>query len=107
MKLMYDLPSADAKVFEEAKTGSERLMYCLPFNMHEDKFVLGYIAITDRFIYKILDGVLLEKYELSRMKDFNTEVMYGNCGFFAKIDGKVCFERMGKDRKMCSVYAEQ
>ena len=74
MKLMYDLPSADAKVFEEAKTGSERLMYCLPFNMHEDKFVLGYIAITDRFIYKILDGVLLEKYELSRMKDVFTSL---------------------------------
>ena len=26
---------------------------------------------------------------------------------FALIDGKVKFERMGKDRKMCSVYAEQ
>ena len=26
---------------------------------------------------------------------------------FAKIDGRVKFERMGKDRKMCSVYAEQ
>ena len=26
---------------------------------------------------------------------------------FAKIDGKVKFERLGKDRKMCSVYAEQ
>lgn len=26
---------------------------------------------------------------------------------FALIDGNVKFERMGKDRKMCSVYAEQ
>ena len=26
---------------------------------------------------------------------------------FALIDGKVKFERKGKDRKMCSVYAEQ
>ena len=26
---------------------------------------------------------------------------------FALIDGKVKFERMGKDRKKCSVYAEQ
>ena len=26
---------------------------------------------------------------------------------FALIDGKVKFERLGKDRKMCSVYAEQ
>ena len=26
---------------------------------------------------------------------------------FALIDGQVKFERMGKDRKMCSVYAEQ
>ena len=26
---------------------------------------------------------------------------------FAKIDGRVKFERMGKDRKMCSVYADQ
>ena len=25
---------------------------------------------------------------------------------FAKIDGVVKFERMGKDRKMCSVYAQ-
>ena len=26
---------------------------------------------------------------------------------FALVDGKVHFERMGKDRKKCSVYAEQ
>ena len=26
---------------------------------------------------------------------------------FALIDGKVKFERLGKDRKQCSVYAEQ
>lgn len=26
---------------------------------------------------------------------------------FAKVSGKVRFERMGKDRKMCSVYEEQ
>ena len=26
---------------------------------------------------------------------------------YAKVDGVVKFERMGKDRKMCSVYAEQ
>ena len=26
---------------------------------------------------------------------------------FALVDGKVRFERMGKDRKKCSVYAEQ
>ena len=26
---------------------------------------------------------------------------------FAKIDGHVKFERMGKDRKMCSVYAAE
>ena len=31
-----------------------------------------------------------------------------NCiPLFALIDGKVKFERLGKDRKMCSVYAEQ
>ena len=42
-----------------------------------------------------------------------TKIHPGNnvgCGkddtLFALIDGRVKFERMGKDRKMCSVYAE-
>jgi len=36
-----------------------------------------------------------------------TSVSARNDALFALIDGKVKFERMGKDRKMCSVYAEQ
>ncbi len=88
MKLMYELPAADAAVFEASKGADERFMYCVPFNIIDDKFVSGYMAITDKFIYKILDGKLLDKFELSHCTDFTTEVMYGNCGFYANIDGK-------------------
>lgn len=87
MKLMYDLPENDSSAFKKAVGSSEKLMYCIPFNIIEDRFVNGYMAFTDKCIYKLLDGELLEKFEIAKCSDFATEVMYGNCGFYAKIDG--------------------
>ncbi len=88
MKLLYELPEAEKEIFEGAKGKSERLMYCLPFNIDGKQFVNdGYMVFTDAYIYKILDKTLVEKYDLSKMSDFSTEILYGSCGFFAKIDG--------------------
>ena len=40
------------------------------------------------------------------VKQRGTHIHPGNNdSLFAKIDGKVCFERMGRDRKRVSVYA--
>ena len=83
MRLMFDLPEKDRAVFEGAVGENEKLMYCVPFNIHEDRFVSGYIAITNKSIYKILDGVLLSEYRIEGAKGFKTEVMYGSCGFYA------------------------
>ena len=83
MRLMFDLPEKDRAVFEGAVGENEKLMYCVPFNILEDRFVSGYIAITNKSIYKILDGVLLSEYKIEGAKGFKTEVMYGSCGFYA------------------------
>ncbi|MBO7176350.1 MAG: ABC transporter ATP-binding protein, partial [Clostridia bacterium] len=45
------------------------------------------MVFTDQFIYKILHQEVVAKYDFSTMKDFDTEIHYGSCGFYAKIDG--------------------
>ncbi len=87
MKLLYDMPAGDRRVYDESVSPGEKLMYCIPFNIIEDRFVSGWMAFTNRKIYKILDGRLLDTWEIARMTNFKTEVMYGSCGFYAQIDG--------------------
>ncbi len=86
MKLMYDLPQADRAAYDAAAAG-EKMMYCVPFNMYEDRFVAGWTVVTDKHIYCILDGKVLTTTDLSRCTVFSTEVLYGNCAFYACIDG--------------------
>jgi len=87
LKLLFDLNEADSRAFNEACGKDEKLMYCLPFNIHEDKFVDGYMAFTNKYIYKILDGKVLETFPIEGTTDFHTEVMYGSCGFYANFGG--------------------
>jgi len=79
---MFDLPEVEKSVFDGAVGRSEKLMYCIPFNIYEENFVSGYIAITNKKIYKILEDKLLAEYSIAGAKDFRTEVMYGSCGFY-------------------------
>ncbi|MBQ3065111.1 MAG: ABC transporter ATP-binding protein [Clostridia bacterium] len=87
MKLMYDMPELDQSVFDDAVTEQEKLMYVVPFTINEDQFVSGWLAITDKKIYKILDGKLLAVWEIKNSCNYQTEVMYGSCGFYATFNG--------------------
>ena len=87
MKLLYELPDADKKAYDAAVGPDEKLLYCVPFNILDDKFVDGYMAFTNKKIYKLEGGRLLEVFDLKDATEFWTEVMYGICGFYAKIDG--------------------
>lgn len=78
---MFEMPEAERRVFDAAADGTEKLMYCIPFNILEDRFVSGYLAITNKKIYKILGEKLLCEYVIAGAKDFRTEVMYGSCSF--------------------------
>ena len=82
MKLLFDLPEKEKAAFDGAVGVGEKLMYCVPFNILDDKFVNGFIAITNLRIYKILDDKVLEVYDIAGATDFRTEVMYGSCGFY-------------------------
>ena len=86
MKLKFDLPEADQQAYDAA-SGGEGIMYCLPFNIYEDRFVSGYMVFTAKHIYKILDGKVLHVFPLEHASDFRTEIMYGSCGFYCVIDG--------------------
>lgn len=87
MRLMFDLPELDRKAYDDRAESGEKLMYVVPFNILEDKFVDGWTAVTDRRIYCILEGKILDTFELERCTIFSTEILYGNCGFYAVIDG--------------------
>ena len=83
MRLMFDLPEKEKAVLDGAMQQNEKLMYCVPFNIYEDRFVSGYIAVTNRHIYKLLDDKLLGSWAIAGATGFKTEVMYGSCGFYA------------------------
>ncbi len=80
---MFDLPESEQAVLDLSMQENEKLMYCIPFNILEDRFVSGFIAITNRKIYKILGDKLLAEYTIAGATGFKTEVMYGSCGFYA------------------------
>ncbi len=106
MKLMYDLPEADKAAFDANVGTDERLMYCLPFSIYQDNFVSGYVAFTNKRMYKLLNGELLGIFPISGSKNFHTEVMYGSCGFYAEIDGAqtlICQFVSGRDLPRYSV----
>lgn len=83
MKLLFDLPEKEKAAFDRAVGEGEKLMYCVPFNILDDRFVSGFIAVTNRRIYKLLGDELLASYEIAGATGFKTEVMYGSCGFYA------------------------
>ena len=80
---MFLLPEKEKAVLDLAMQENEKLMYCVPFNIFEDRFVSGFIAITNKKIYKILEDKLLAEYTIAGATGFKTEVMYGSCGFYA------------------------
>ena len=45
------------------------------------------MAFTNKTMYKLLDSPLLGTWPIIGSSDFKTEVMYGCCGFYAKVDG--------------------
>ena len=87
MKLQFELPEIEKIVLKNNIGQGERVLYCVPFDFHEEKRVSGYMVFTEKKIYKILVDTLLATYEIEKMSGFSVEVMLGVCGFYAKIDG--------------------
>ena len=75
MKLLFELNEKDSALIEKEKLSHEHILYCVPFDFHEDKRVEGYMVFTEKYIYKILDSVLLEKHALCDMCDFTVEIL--------------------------------
>ena len=115
MKLLYDMPQPDSEIFQKSSE-CEKLMYCLPFNMLDGKFVKGFVAFTNKKMYKILNGEILGIYNIIGSSDFKTEVMYGSGGFYAKINGSttlICQFIVGRNLpryavmvKACEILSE-
>lgn len=106
MKLMYELSSENHSALHKSMGSEERLMYCIPFNIYEDRFVNGYTAVTNRYIYCLIDGIVVGKFDLSKASDFSAEVFYGNCAFTAKFDGVttlICRFVFGRNRPRYAV----
>lgn len=109
MKLMYDLPEVDQAALDAAVAPGEKTMYVIPFNVVEDKFVSGWTCVTDQRIYCILEGKVLNTFELSKCTIFSTEVLYGNCAFYAVIDGTttlICRFLSGRNLPRYSVLVQ-
>ena len=87
MKLLFDMSPADRVAYDALAGKDERIMYCLPFDCALEKRVDGRMVFTDRYIYKILGGVVEARWNVREMSDFSVEMLYGCCAFYAKVDG--------------------
>ena len=87
MKLLFDMSPADRAAYDALAGKDERIMYCLPFDCALEKRVDGRMVFTDRYIYKILGGVVEARWNVREMSDFSVEMLYGCCAFYAKVDG--------------------
>ena len=109
MKLFYDMPAGDRAAYDAAASPDEVLMYCVPFNVWQERFVSGWTAVTDRAIYCILDGKVLSTTALERCTVFSTEVLYGNCAFYGVVDGTttlICQFLSGRNLPRYSVLVQ-
>ncbi|MDD6798863.1 MAG: ABC transporter ATP-binding protein [Firmicutes bacterium] len=88
MKLQFELPDADKQAVEKAMGSDEKQIYCVPYNIYQNKYVNGYIVITNKYIYKLLNGEVIATFSLDGASDFRFEVMYGNGGLYATFNGK-------------------
>ena len=108
MRLLFELNEKDSAAFGKVKEQSEHILYCTPFDFHKDKRANGYMVFTQKHIYKILDGEVLETHLLCEMSDFTVEVMLGVCGFYALKNGKsimLCRFISGRNLARYSVMA--
>ncbi|MBQ7319953.1 MAG: ABC transporter ATP-binding protein [Clostridia bacterium] len=87
MKLLFDLPTRDEQAFLAVCAEDEKRMYCVPYDFEGERRVSGFMVITDKRIYRILEGEVLDVWSLSEMSDFSVETFYGACGFYAKVRG--------------------
>ncbi len=87
MKLIYELDQASRAALDAAGGENERILYCIPFEYEGTGTVDGYMVLTPTHLYKLADGSLVDKWEMSRMSEFSVETMYGCAGFYARLDG--------------------
>jgi len=92
VKLIYDLTEKEAAVFESNSSGSERIMYCLPYNFENGMITKGKVVVTDRFIYKLTEKGLVEKYDFKDLTEFSVENMLGSSAFLLQENG--CTKRV-------------
>ena len=108
MKLLFDLPERDEAALLASMPEGETRMYCVPYDFEGDQRVKGFMVVTDRHIYKLLDGAVLASWDLREMSDFTAETFYGACGFFAKVRGEsvlLCLFISGRNLPRYSVLA--
>ena len=68
----------------------------------------GYMVLTPTHLYKICQGALIDKWEMSRMSEFSVELLYGCGALYARLDGNailLCRFSSGKSLVRYTVLA--
>ena len=89
MKLIYELSPAYLAALHAGGGEGEQILYCIPYEYEGQRIADGYMVLTPTHLYKLCDGELVAKWEMSRMSDFSVEVLYGCGAFFGRVDGNI------------------
>ena len=50
MKLLYDLPEKDEERLSAELLDGEKRMYCVPYDYVDDRYVHGFVVITNKLV---------------------------------------------------------
>ena len=87
MNLNYDLPKEDAEKLSSLLSPDEKRLYCVPYDIEEDRFVKGFLVVTDRAIYRLCAGECRAVFPMEELSDFRTEILYSVSALTVKRNG--------------------
>ncbi len=88
MKLLYTLPEREERALSPFLSKGEVLSVALPFDLWEGHSANGFFAVTDKAVYRLLDGELDRAYPLFAFSAFRMEEYLNSATLIGISDGE-------------------
>ena len=87
MNLNYQLPEREARKLASLLSPGEKRLYCVPYDVEDDRFVKGFLVVTDRALYRLCGGECRAVFPMEELSDFRTEILYSVSSLTVKRNG--------------------
>ncbi len=107
MKLLYTLPEREERALSPFLSKGEVLSVALPFDLWEGRMANGFFAVTDKAVYRLLDGEVDRAYPLFAFSAFRMEEYLNSATLIGISDGEeiaLCsYIKSGNERRYAAL----